>query len=206
LVQKIFEKLRRYFRYRRYQMIRDITKVETVEGFVLDLGGGANSFFVDRFPKQEHVVLVDINYNTAHQAKERHPNLLVVVADGGQLPFAKKSIEIVISNSVIEHVNDPEKLAIEIQRVSKGYFLQTPNEKFPMETHSLIAIPFFNFVAKRWLKRSLCTIFGASFEYIESVHYLSEKRLKSLFPDSTLVYEKAFGLKKSFYIYKFDTD
>ena len=187
-------------------MIQNITNVETIEGFVLDLGGGADSFFIDKLPKREHFVLLDINYKEAYQAKQKHPNLLVIVADGGQLPFANKSIEIIISNSVIEHVDDPEKLAVEIQRVGKGYFLQTPNGSFPMETHSFIAIPFFNFVTERWLRRSLCTIFGASFEYIESVHYLSEKRLKSLFPDSTFSYEKAFGLKKSFYIYDSDTD
>lgn len=206
MVQRVFKTLRRYFRHRRYRKIQDITNIETIEGFVLDLGGGADSFFIDKLPKREHTVLMDINYKEAYQAKQKHPDLLVVVADGEQLPFSNKSVEIIISNSVIEHVNNPEKLADEIQRVSRGYFLQTPNRNFPMETHSLIAIPFLNFISQRWLRQSLCTIFGASFEYIDSVHYMSEKRLKSLFSNSTLGYEKAFGLKKSFYIYHFDTD
>ena len=47
----------------------------------------------------------------------------------------------------------------------------------------------------------MCKIFGANFEYVSSAHYLPEQRLKLLFPEATITYEKVLGLKKSFCVY-----
>jgi len=175
-------------------------RVESTSGFILDLGGGPASFFAEKFPKREQVILVDIDYRLALKAKTKQANLNVLVADGGNLPFANQGIALTICNSVIEHVDRPDKLATEIQRVSKAYFLQTPNGRFPFETHSFIAIPFYNFIPWAWLKKRLCQLFGASFEYVSSVHYVPEQELRHLFPKAQLSYEKFLGLHKSFYI------
>lgn len=201
MIRGIFAALRRHFRRRRYLRIRDLVEIESLAGFILDLGGGPASFFAAMFPRSEHIILVDIDYNLSSQAKRKQPALNVIVADGRQLPLADCSVDVTVCNSVIEHVDDPDALAVEIRRVSQGYFLQTPNGDFPLETHSFIPIPFYNFIPWARVRRLMCKIFGANYDYVSSVCYLSEHRLRLLFPEATLAYEKVLGLKKSFYIY-----
>lgn len=181
--------------------VQDLMGIRFLTDFILDLGGGPASFFAAMYPKPERVVLVDIDHNRAYQAKQKQPALRVLVADGGRLPLADCAIDVTVCNSVIEHVNNPDALAAETRRVSRSYFLQTPNGNFPLETHSSIAIPFYNFIPWVWVRRFLCKIFGAKFERVSSVRYLPEQRLSVLFPEATMAYEKVLGLKKSFYVY-----
>jgi SAM-dependent methyltransferase len=172
-----------------------------LSGLVLDLGGGKASFFAAMFPWPERVILLDISHKLAYQAKQERPALYVVVADGGRLPLADGSVSMTVCNSTIEHVCDPDALASEVHRVSRAYFLQTPHGGFPLETHSFVPIPFYNLIPWVGLRRFVCRVFGASFEYVSSVHYLSERELQRLFPEAKIAYEKVIGLKKSFYIY-----
>lgn len=201
MVSKIFDIFRQYFRKRRYQQIKSLVNIDSVNGFILDLGSGPMSFFAAKFPRSKQVILLEINHNEAYSAKRKQPDLFVVIADGKKMPFRDNSIEMTISNSVIEHVNNPDKLAAEIKRTSRNYFIQTPSADFPLETHSFIPIPFYNFFDREKLQRFLCNMFGANFEYVRSVRYLSEQQLKKFFPDAFFTYERFFGLKKSFYIY-----
>ena len=204
MIRKIIGLLRRRSRRRRYLRIRDLIGIESLPGLILDLGGGPASFFAAMFPRPEQVILLDIDYNRACQARRRQSTLHVIVSDGERLPLSDRSVDVTICNSVIEHVDDPDALATEIRRVSRSYFSQTPNGDFPLETHSFIAIPFYNFIPWVWLRRLMCKIFGANFEYVSSVRYLPEQELRFLFPEATITYEKVLGLKKSFYVYHLD--
>src|SRR2546425_717831 len=85
-----------------------------------------------------------------------------VVADGRYLPFRSMAFEIAFSNSVIEHLGtkaNQELFAAEVQRVGRGYNVQTPNRWFPVEPHLLT--PFFHFLPAQ-LKRALLrwTVWG----------------------------------------------
>jgi SAM-dependent methyltransferase len=201
MIRKAFVSLRQRFRRRRYLLIRDLTGIDSLAGFILDLGGGSAGFFAAMFPRPEQVILLDINYKSVYRARQKQSALHAIVADGRRLPLLSGSVAMTVSNSVIEHVDDPGTLAVEVRRVSQGYFLQTPNGDFPLETHSLIAIPFYNFIPWMWLRQLLCKIFGANFKYISSARYLPEQELRFLFPEATITYEKVLGLKKSFYVY-----
>lgn len=202
MIKQIFQALRHHFRTGRYRKISYILHPELTTGLILDLGGGPASFFSERFPHSEQIVLLEIDTREALRAKEKLSRLQVVVADGEHMPFPDQSIALTICNSVIEHVIHPDQLAKEICRVSHQYFIQTPNGDFPLEPHSLIGIPFYNMIGSRSARRFLCRLFGGNFEYIESVRYLKEAYLRSLFPKSKIEYEKVLGLVKSYYIYR----
>ena len=200
-LQGFFRRLRRRSRLRRYRRIQVLLGVEALSAPVLDLGGGPASFFAALFPRPGQIVLVDVEGDEVRRAKERQPALAAVVADGRRLPLARGAVAAAICNSVIEHVDDPGALAGEIRRVSRRYFVQTPNGRFPLETHSFVPIPFYRFLPSRGLKHLACRLFGGDPAYVAGVRYLSEPALRRLFPEAIVVRERVLGLTKSFYVY-----
>jgi hypothetical protein len=126
--------------------------------------------------------------------------------------FADNTFDVVFSNSVIEHVGtleDQRRMAAEVQRVGKCYFLQTPNRYFPIEPHFLF--PFFQF-----LPLSLRVFFVRHFdvgwykkipdkqqatEEVASIRLLTKCELVSLFPGASLYKERFLGLTKSLIVY-----
>ena len=202
MIRSSMQRLRQSFRRSRYRTLCELMNVDRVKGFVLDLGGGSASFFAAAYHKPDRIILLDVDLNPVREAKERYPGLCFIVADGERLPLANSSIGMTVCNSVIEHVDDPDALAAEIRRVSQSFFLQTPNKDFPLETHSFVAIPFYHFIPWTWLRRFVCELVGADYEYVSGVRYLSEQRLKQLFPEAAIAYEKVLAWKKSFYIYR----
>ncbi|MGE0705183.1 MAG: methyltransferase domain-containing protein [Vicinamibacterales bacterium] len=200
LIRRMFGSLRQRSRAERYRHIHNVLALDSTTGFLLDLGGGPASFFAAMFPQTGRIVLVDIDLAEARRAKRHLPALRVVVADGSRLPFADRAFSATVCNSVIEHVTEPRVLAMEVRRVSGAYFVQTPNGRFPLETHSHVAIPMYNWLPSRRLKHWVCRLLGADYGYVSSVRYLSETQLKEFFPDASLTYEQVLGLTKSFYV------
>ena len=127
--------------------------------------------------------------------------------------FKDKEFDIVYSNSLIEHINTEDlqiKLAEDIRRIGKHYFIQTPNYYFPIEPHFLF--PFFQYLPLN-LRAALVKKFDLgwydrqpdkvkAFELASSIKLLSQKELKKLFPDGNIYHEKYLFLNKSFIIYK----
>lgn len=131
------------------------------------------------------------------------------VGDGCHMPqFADGQFDIVVSNSVIEHVGDwvrQQAFAAEIRRVGKAYFVQTPNRRFPIEAHT--HLPGFQYwpmgVQARLLARRNLGVFprqsdrAAAEAYLRQVRLLTGREMQQLFPEGTLVAEKLCGLTKS---------
>ena len=123
--------------------------------------------------------------------------------------FAANSFDVVFSNSVIEHLGDYEnqrRMADEVRRVGRRYFVQTPNKRFPIEPHFLV--PWFQYLpvgARTWLinrfdvgwYRRIPDRSVARAE-VESIQLLTRKRFSALFPEATIHSEKFAGLTKSF--------
>jgi SAM-dependent methyltransferase len=64
-----------------------------------------------------------------------------VQADAAErMPFDDGEFDLVYCSSVIEHVDPARRprLAAEIKRVGRGFFVQTPAFEFPIEPHSLL--------------------------------------------------------------------
>jgi SAM-dependent methyltransferase len=190
------------FRRRRFEFFWNTLGKNVRTGLWLDLGGGPGSYLLTQLETladtAPRVILLDTGESELADARKRFPNIICVRANGEQLPFASDAFDLVFCNSVIEHVENPPRLAAEIRRTGRHFFVQTPNQDFPLESHSHVPLPFFRrmpYPVQRWM----CRVGGASWDYLMSVRYLSESDLRALFPRARILREQALGLTKSFY-------
>ena len=143
----------------------------------------------------------------------KHAHFECLLGDGRDLSrFTNQEFDLVFSNSVIEHVGDYRdqgKMADEIKRVGKRYFVQTPNLYFPIEPHFLF--PFFQFLpleTRVWLltHHNMGWYPKMSDEQearklASSTQLLSKQKFIGLFPKANFYVEKVAGLDKSFIVY-----
>ena len=138
------------------------------------------------------------------------PRFVSAVGDARSIPqFADGSFDVVFSNSVIEHVGDyanQRRMADEIRRVGRRYFVQTPNKRFPLEPHFLV--PWFQYLPVEvrarlinnfdvgWYRR-IRDITVARRE-VRSIQLLTRKQFTGLFPEARIHEEKLARLTKSF--------
>jgi hypothetical protein len=173
---------------------------------ILDVGG-TSVFWENRgWHQQADVEIVTLNLVAEEQ---RHRNIRPVAGDATNLGrFDDRSIDIVFSNSVIEHLftfEQQRRMASEIQRVGKTFWVQTPNFWFPVEPH-------FHFVGWQWLpvsmrvsilQRRACGWRGpcpdpvAARRLVEEIRLLTEAELKVLFPNARFLAERICGFVKS---------
>ena len=105
-----------------------------VHGRVLDAGCGSGGIAVSFAEECDQAIGLDIKNKFsdagAKLARERAVNnARFVQGDGTQLPFARESFDLVLSHSVIEHVDSAEAYLSECHRVLRPggvLFLQTP--------------------------------------------------------------------------------
>ncbi|WP_407357221.1 class I SAM-dependent methyltransferase [Methanolobus sp. WCC5] len=117
---------------------------------ILDIGGTVN--FWEKWgvagDDSYEIIVLNMDFN-----ESGHSNIKVVVGDARDLStYSSNQFDVVFSNSVIEHVgtyDDQRRMAEEVQRVGRRYFIQTPNYYFPFEPHFLF--PFYQFFPQ-WLK------------------------------------------------------
>ncbi len=173
---------------------------------ILDVGG-TNAFWENRgWHKRSDVEILTLNLVAE---KEEHSNIKPLVGDATNLAqFDDRSIDVVFSNSVIEHLftfENQRRMASEVQRVGKAYWMQTPNFWFPVEPH-------FHFVGWQWLpvgartsilQRRACGWRGPcpdpieARRLVEEIRLLTRSELKTLFPNARILAERFGGLVKS---------
>jgi hypothetical protein len=159
---------------------------------ILDVGG--TRIFWSGIPAQ--VTTVNLDPSNADQ-----------VADARRLPFADRSFDIVFSNSLIEHVGtyeDQIACAREIARVGFRYYVQTPNQRFPIEPHFLA--PFIHWFPLSWRRRLIRLTPWAILtrpdretieQFLSTTRMLTAQEMKALFPDAEIGCERFCGLTKS---------
>ena len=111
--------------------------------------------------------------------RPHYPGPFVQADASERLPFAAGEFDAVYCSSVIEHVPWLRRAAFaaELQRVARGWFVQTPARSFPVEPHSLLP-------AAHWLPRRLRRPYwrlGASGDDPDEVELLTRVELESLF-------------------------
>ena len=172
---------------------------------ILDVGG--TSYFWQNSTLLSHPG-VCITLLNLYPVETSHPAIHAVQGDATDMrEFEKGSFDLVFSNSVIEHLytlEQQQKMASEILRVGKSYFIQTPNVYFPIEAH--YALPFAQYYPKALLhfiltKTKLSRLKKWSSteasQYIAEIRLLNAQEMKALFPGASLLKEKVLGLTKS---------
>jgi hypothetical protein len=194
-------------RRRRFELFLSLVRKLKGHIEILDIGGTQQfwDLMLDEDQPDIHVTLL----NVGHQPVSS-PRFESVVGDARSMPqFAANSFDVVFSNSVIEHLGDyanQRRMAEEVRRVGRRYFVQTPNKRFPIEPHFLV--PWFQYLpvrARTWLLirfdvgwyRRIPDRSAARAE-VESIQLLTRKRFSALFPEATIHDEKFAGLTKSF--------
>jgi hypothetical protein len=112
---------------------------------------------------------------------------------------------------VIEHLftfENQRRMASEVQRVGKAFWVQTPNFWFPMEPH--FQVPGWQWmpenmrtaIIRKWRCgwRGPCPDTAGARKLVQEVRLLKKGELKTIFPTSEIVPERFCGLVKSWIV------
>lgn len=202
------------FRRRRFALFRSLldTVPAAADGSrlkILDVGGTPTFWERMGFEVSSEVEIVLLNLTEQEVANE---HMRAVVGNATDMSmFADGEFDVVLSNSVIEHLPSLElqnRMAAEVRRVGRRHWIQTPNRRFPLEPHFLF--PFFQYLPV-WVRVGLLRRMDlgwyprqpdpeAALAEVVSVRLMTYRELRDVFPRSRIVGERAFGLRKSFIV------
>jgi hypothetical protein len=202
-ILSIFRVISPFFRRRRMRRFVALLNPKR-EDLILDVGGDPD--FWTGSNVESHITVLNLHPIKLGSTTSR---IVTVIGDGTNLSYQSQSFDIVLSNSVIEHLGtfeQQQRFAAECSRVGKRLWVQTPAKSFPIEPHFLT--PLIHFFPKSWRRRMLRygTVWGwlvrPSDQQIEDVlqeiRLLSYREMKLLFPESEILRERFLGLTKSY--------
>jgi len=197
-------------RSRRFKHFEGLVSKLSFPISILDIGGTVDFWEQRGWAGREDLEIILINLR---EEPSPFPNILSKVGDATCLKeFGDKSMDVVFSNSVIEHLfSDANQCAMasEVARIGKHYWVQTPNYWFPMEPH-------FQMPGWQWLPRSIrvaalmrkqfgrrgpCDRREDAEALVDEVRLVSKRDLRRMFPNAILTPEKFIGLVKSWIVH-----
>ena len=168
-----------YFRSRRNAPLNALIETLRQPVTVLDIGGTHHFWSTVDSAGRCRITLLNLDQGD-------------VIADARNLPYADDSFDLVVSNSLIEHVGqwaDIKAACAEIRRVGKRGWVQTPSPMFPIEPHLLL--PFIHWLSPD-LQRAVLRYVpakgirtrqpGEIREVLERTSLISKAELRELFP------------------------
>jgi hypothetical protein len=177
---------------------------------VLDVGGTEEFWQALGYGDRDDLWVTLLNVTACSTSSPQFNSIAGDARDLSQ--FKRREFDVVFSNSVIEHVGDfvdQKRMADEVQRVGRRYFVQTPNRYFPIEPHFLF--PFFQFLPEalqvyllgryRLGTYDIVTDRDYARELVREIRLLSLGEFRSLFPVASIYRERLLGLTKSFVAY-----
>jgi hypothetical protein len=165
---------------------------------VLDIGSQVDSQsrqILERFPDKSRITAANLFPEHLDTIRAAYPGIHTVQADARALPFGDQSFDLVYSNAVIEHVGtfgDQQRMADEVRRVGRRWFLTTPNKWYPFEFHarmpfvSWLPPPLMHRVTRLWGYNHLRGRYQPGNDFSD-VHLLTARQLRRLFPDSLVL-------------------
>ena len=213
------ERVSRYFRAGRSEFLRDYMKHHSAPGQglrVLDLGGRYD--FWERLGLEflrsigAKITILNLSPMEARYTDLHQDLFEYVVGDACNTGYEDDAFDLVVSNSVIEHLGTWDNMiafSIEAARVGRAYYCQTPNFWFPIDPH-FYRMPFFHFLprpTRAWLLQRfpLATVGRIpgvvnSFRAVDSASLLTREQMKALFPSASLRPERFLGVFVKSYV------
>jgi hypothetical protein len=194
-------------RLRRFLSLVDATIAEKGNCRILDLGGKL-AYWEALYPlwrdRSCHITLVNLVSEAVPEGQ-----FTSISGDACDLcRFDDLTFDVVHSNSVIEHVGpwrDQCRMAREVRRLARRYFVQTPNFWFPIEPH--FRTPLIHWLPEPWraaiVGARACGSYPRAGSYDEARRILDDARLldakamAALFPDAVIERERVAGFTKS---------
>ncbi len=165
--------------------LRELNPV--ADDMVLDLGVTPDidlkesNFFESLYPHKKNLLAVSIE--DVSKLQTLYPEIRFQKIAPGKLPFADSQFDILFCSAVIEHVGSRENQAEflkEIARVSKRFFITTPNRWHPVEFHTLL--PFLHWLPQG-VHQKLLKMLGYDFlSRTENLNLLDKKALHEIAP------------------------
>jgi hypothetical protein len=191
-----------HFRSRRAtELLRRFPNLDEMR--VIDLGGSETFWAI--FPKKRRPRdLTILNLGDGSTPPPDH-----VWADACDAPklFDEGSFDLVVSNSVLEHLGGHHRrkdFARAVDWLAPRHWVQTPNRYFPIEPHWLFpGMQFLPFdarvlVARYWhLGHVRARTHGEAVEEVAACELVAKSQMRALFPGSEIWVERSLGLPKS---------
>ena len=199
----LFSKLSYVSRKRKLEMFYEVMN-PTNKTRMLDVGaevspqGDRGLQLIDSYKWKKNISVVNYSPEHVDNIKNCYPEVDAVQGDACNLPWLDKHFDVVYSNAVIEHVGDfnkQKKMASEIMRVGKKWFVTTPNKRYPFEFH--MRLPFVT-----WLPGNCYLLAGKiiSYNHVQKKYMSGKKRndlrlmtareLKQCFPTSKIIKQR----------------
>ena len=153
-------------------VLSDFLNQEIKKKKILDIGTGTGEI-ADYFSKNNEVYSVDV----LDQRKNKKSKIIFKQVKSEKLPFKNNFFDVVISNHVIEHLENQKLHLQEIKRVLKQNgvsYLATPNKLFPWETHNKVLL--IHYLPKKWFN----LILKKTNKYQEDIYLITYFKLKKL--------------------------
>jgi SAM-dependent methyltransferase len=172
-------------------------------GVTPDQSAADSNFFEKWYPHPARITATSIE-DASHLAA-LHPGLTFVQTSGDGLPFDDDQFDIAFSTAVIEHVGDRERqqrFLAELLRVSKRFFITTPNRWYPVELHTYV--PFLHWLPQDRHQQVLQKLGKEQWATTENLNLLDERALRALFPPSvnpTVTGTRLFGMRSNLLAY-----
>lgn len=202
----------KWFRIRRNKALSEVIAAFPAPPRILDVGGHPDFWkTIAAAGRAAHITVLNSevgeNSSISEMSQSSLPkNMSLIRGDALVLQFEDQSMDLVVCNSVLEHVGgwkNAQLAAKELTRVGRTGWVQVPAYEFPLEIHymrpfvhwlSEPAREFFLRASVRRFRSMSSDEFRDMFNYVQ---LLTRKQMRMLFPNSTYRAERFLGLLKS---------
>jgi len=146
-----------------------------------------SNFFESFYPYKDRIVATSIE--NASFLEEAYPGISFIQTEKDRLPFKNQSFDIVFCSAVLEHVGDRDLQRCfirELLRVSRKFFIITPNRQFPIEFHTFL--PVIHWLPQPLHQAVLKKLRMDFWSRTQNLNLHTPRSLLSLFPPHTFVH------------------